>query len=127
MPAERPKPKPARVREEPVKDPNEAAKPTRGGPAALTGRDGAVDLVARAAALEASEPAVLDQTDRFSRALGSAAISIWSDLPQPIQEQLFERAVFLGHRDERDEMLREQLAKFLHDRHKRTLGDKQQD
>jgi hypothetical protein len=41
-----------------------------------------------------------------------------------IKEQLFERAVFLGHRDERDEMLREQLAKFLHDRHKRTLGDK---
>jgi hypothetical protein len=107
-----------------VKYPSEAAKPTRGGPAALTGRDGVVDLVARAAALEASEPAVLDQTDRFSRMLGAAAISLWSDLPQPIQEQLFERAVFLGHRDERDEMQREQLAKFLHDRHKRTLGDK---
>jgi len=122
MPAERPKTEAGP--EEPVKDPNEAAKPTRGGPAALTGRDGAVDLVARAAALEASEPVVLDQTDRFSRVLGAAAISIWSDLPQPIQEQLFERAVFLGHRDERDEMLREQLAKFLHDRHKCTLDDK---
>ena len=41
-----------------------------------------------------------------------------------MKEQLFERGVFLGHCDERDEMLREQLAKFLHDRHERTLGDK---
>ena len=106
-----------------MKDPNEAAKRTRGEPAAPTGRDGAVDLVARAAALEESEPAVLDQSDRFARVIGSAAISLWGELPQPVQEQLFERAVLLGHGDERDEMLREQLAKFLHDRHKRTLGD----
>jgi hypothetical protein len=34
---------------------------------------------------------------------------------------LFERAVVLGHQTERDESLREQLAKFLHDHHERTL------
>jgi hypothetical protein len=33
---------------------------------------------------------------------------------------LFERAVVLGHKSERDESLREQLAKFLHDHHTRT-------
>jgi len=29
-------------------------------------------------------------------------------------------AVVIGHRGERDEALREQLAKFLHDHHART-------
>ena len=108
-----------------MKDPNDAAKTMRVEPVAPTGRDGAIDLVARAAALEAPEPAVLDQSDRFSQIIGSAAIALWGDLPQPIQEQLFERAVLVGHRGERDEMLREQLAKFLHERHKRTLGNEQ--
>jgi hypothetical protein len=28
---------------------------------------------------------------------------------------LFERAVFLGHKSEREESVRKQLAKFLHD------------
>jgi hypothetical protein len=54
--------------------------------------------------------------------MGQAVIALWSNLPQPLQEQLFERAVRLGHRGERDEMLREQLAKFLHDHHKRTAS-----
>jgi hypothetical protein len=105
-----------------MKEPKQAAKATLGHPAAATGRDGAIDLAAKAAASEASEPAVLDQSDRFSRIIGSATIALWGELPQPMQEQLFERAVLLGHRGERDEMLREQLAKFLHDRHKRTLA-----
>jgi hypothetical protein len=34
---------------------------------------------------------------------------------------LFERAIVLGHKGERDESLREQLAKFLHDHHARTM------
>jgi hypothetical protein len=37
-----------------------------------------------------------------------------------LQQTLFERAVVLGHKSERDESLREQLAKFLHDHHART-------
>ena len=59
---------------------------------------------------EGIESALLDQSDCFAGVLGAAAISLWGDLPQPIQEQLFERAVLLGHRDERDEMLRECLG-----------------
>ena len=46
--------------------------------------------------------------------------ALWGELPQPIQEQLFECAVVLGHQGEPDEMLREQLAKYLHDHHERT-------
>jgi hypothetical protein len=45
---------------------------------------------------------------------------LWSELPQELQQQLFERAVVLGHQGEQDESLREQLAKFLHDHHERT-------
>ncbi len=108
-----------------MNDPKDAAKATLDDPTATTGRDGAIDFAAKAAALEASEPAVLDQSDRFARVIGSAAISLWGELPQPIQEQLFERAVLLGHHAERDEMLREQLAKFLHDHHRRTVGGEQ--
>ena len=35
-------------------------------------------------------------------------------------ERLFERAVVRGHKTERDENLREQLAQFLHEHHERT-------
>jgi hypothetical protein len=81
----------------------------------MTGRDGAVDYATKASAMESA----FDH-DRFAHVLGYALIEAWSDLPQPIQERLFERAVVLGHQTERDEMLREQLAKFLHDHHSRT-------
>lgn len=60
--------------------------------------------------------------ERFSQILGGALISVWSELPSEIQQQVFERAIVLGHRGERDESLREQLAQYLHDRHKRTAG-----
>jgi hypothetical protein len=90
--------------------------------AAVTGRDGAIDFAARTAASDPSEPASPDESNRFARVIGEAAIALWGDLPRAIQEQLFERAVVLGHRSERDEMLREQLAKFLHDHHRRTTG-----
>ena len=58
--------------------------------------------------------------DRIARILGAALIETWSELPRDIQETLFERAVVLGHRSERDESLREQLAQFLHQHHRRT-------
>lgn len=54
---------------------------------------------------------------RYFLVLGAAAAALWSDLPHPLQQALFERAVVLGHQTERDESLREQLAKFLHDHH----------
>jgi hypothetical protein len=90
-----------------------------------TGRDGAIDFAAKASAVESSEIVNANQSgERFARILGAAAIELWGDLPAPVQEHLFERAVLLGHRSEKDEMLREQLAKFLHDRHKRTVDHK---
>ncbi len=61
-------------------------------------------------------------SNRFFLVLGAAATELWSKLPQELQQTLFERAVLLGHKGERDESLREQLAKFLHDRHARTAG-----
>lgn len=64
-----------------------------------------------------------EQDERFSKIIGAAAIRLWSDLPQEIQQRLFEEAVVTGHRGERDESLREELAQFLHDRHKRTAKD----
>jgi hypothetical protein len=57
---------------------------------------------------------------RYFYVLGAAAAELWSELPQELQHSLFERAVVLGHRSERDESLREQLAKFLHDTNPRT-------
>jgi hypothetical protein len=62
----------------------------------------------------------MDNEGRFAPLLGQAAIHLWADLPRDIQEKLFDHAVVIGHRSERDESLREQLAKFLHERHKRT-------
>lgn len=63
-----------------------------------------------------------DQIERFARVLGRAVIAAWSELPKQTQHELFERAVALGHAAERDESLREELAQFLHDHHKRTAG-----
>jgi hypothetical protein len=62
----------------------------------------------------------MDDEGRFAPLLGRAAIHLWAELPREVQEKLFEHAVVTGHKSERDEALREQLAKFLHDRHKRT-------
>jgi len=62
-----------------------------------------------------------EDTARYFLVLGAAAADLWSNLPQDLQHLLFERAVVLGHQSERDESLREQLAKFLHEHHERTL------
>jgi hypothetical protein len=78
----------------------------------MTGRDGAVDHIAKAGAAETAA----DQAG-FAHGLGCAVIDAWSELPQPIQEQLFERAVAHGGGDA---MLRERLAKYLHEHHNRT-------
>lgn len=61
-----------------------------------------------------------EQDERFSRIIGAAAVKLWSDLPQEVQQLLFEEAVVTGHRGECDESLREELALFLHDHHRRT-------
>jgi hypothetical protein len=68
-----------------------------------------------------SRPIAADESDaRYLLVLGAAAAALWSELPHELQQMLFERAVLLGHQSERDESLREQLAKFLHDHNTRT-------
>ena len=67
-----------------------------------------------------SNDVINDIAARYLMILGAAAADLWSTLPQELQHTLFERAVVLGHKGERDESLREQLAKFLHDHHTRT-------
>ena len=105
--------------DQPRKPPN----PTRAGVSGTTGRDDTIDFAAKVNVVNASERASPDRVEaRLSSVMGSAVIALWGDLPQGIQEQLFERAVLLGHHGEPDEMLREQLAKFLHGHHKRTPG-----
>ncbi len=66
--------------------------------------------------------AELDENARQLLTLGADTADLWSDLPQELQQTLFERAVVLGHKGEFNYDLREQLAKFLHDHHARTLG-----
>ena len=48
-------------------------------------------------------------------ALGKAVTAIWSNLPQDVQHQLFEKAV-----SAQDHATRERLAVFLHEKHFRT-------
>jgi hypothetical protein len=62
-----------------------------------------------------------ESIERFVEALGLATLDLWSELPQVVQQGLFERAVVRGHKTERDESLREQLAQFLHAHHERTV------
>jgi hypothetical protein len=61
-----------------------------------------------------------DRDNGFRQVLGAAVVDVWSDLPQEIQEKLFEHAVASGQRSDRGESLREELAKYLHDHHERT-------
>ena len=53
--------------------------------------------------------------DQFTRALGDAVIRIWSNLPQEVQNHLFQEAV-----TSQGESIRSQLAVFLHNKHSRT-------
>jgi hypothetical protein len=54
-------------------------------------------------------------TDQLTRALGEAVIRIWSNLPQEVQNHLFQEAV-----TSQGEPIRSQLAVLLHDKHSRT-------
>ncbi len=86
----------------------------------LTGRDGAIDYVGKSQVRDSAD--LRDPNDRFAAALGKAVIETWGQLTRADQERIFECAVMIGHQTERDEMLREQLAKFLHDHHERTAS-----
>jgi hypothetical protein len=53
--------------------------------------------------------------DQLTRALGDAVVRIWSNLPQDVQNHLFQEAV-----TSQGEAIGPQLAVFLHDKHPRT-------
>ncbi len=55
-----------------------------------------------------------ESNEQFSRLLGQAALTLWPDLPRVVQERLFETAV------PTDDVVRNNLAVFLHERHPRT-------
>ena len=62
--------------------------------------------------------------DQITRALGEAVVRIWSNLPQDVQNHLFQEAV-----TSQGESIRSQLAMFLHEKHSRTsdpLGNPRQ-
>jgi hypothetical protein len=56
-----------------------------------------------------------DTKELLFRALGEAVVRIWSELPQAVQQHLFEQAVMA-----QGESVRQELAVFLHDKHVRT-------
>jgi hypothetical protein len=67
-------------------------------------------------------PASLFHGERdFKEALGTAVVELWAELPEIIQQKLFERAVIAGHHSERDESLQQELARYLHEANARTV------
>jgi hypothetical protein len=61
------------------------------------------------------EPITSVTAEQLTRALGEAVIRMWSNLPQDVQNHLFQEAV-----TSQGESIRPQLAVFLHDKHPRT-------
>lgn len=63
---------------------------------------------------------IMKDNERFAPLLGAAVIKNWGNLPQEIQQDLFEGAVAAG---QSDASLRERLAIFLHREHPRTNAE----
>src|SRR5258708_11592308 len=59
-------------------------------------------------------------TEQITRALGEAVIRVWSNLPQEVQNHLFQEAV-----TSQGESIRSQRAVFLHDTQSRTGNPRQ--
>jgi hypothetical protein len=56
-----------------------------------------------------------DVVEQLTSALGEAVVRTWSNLPHDVQHHLFEEAI-----TSKGEIVRPQLAVFLHDKHRRT-------
>jgi hypothetical protein len=61
------------------------------------------------------DPIPGETADQLTHALGEAVVRIWSNLPQDVQNHLFQEAV-----TSQGESIRPQLAVFLHEKHSRT-------
>ena len=64
---------------------------------------------------DGEENKMSESNEQFSKLLGQAALALWPDLPRAVQERLFETAV------PADDVVRNGLAVFLHERHPRTV------
>ncbi|MDB5599434.1 MAG: hypothetical protein JWN71_1478 [Xanthobacteraceae bacterium] len=61
-------------------------------------------------------------SQRCTGLLGAAVVDLWGDLPHDVQQALFEQALRQdGGEGAEGPPMREELAKFLHDHHARTL------
>jgi hypothetical protein len=65
---------------------------------------------------EAAMDGPSENKELLFHALGEAVVRIWSNLPQAVQQHIFEEAVM-----SQGESMRQQLAVFLHEKHARTL------
>jgi hypothetical protein len=63
---------------------------------------------------------VEEDSERFGKLLGTAVVELWSSLPQEVQQALFDAAATAGSQQLPPDIVREQLAIFLHERHPRT-------
>lgn len=61
-----------------------------------------------------------EDSERFGKLLGAAVVELWSSFPQEVQQALFDAAASAGSQQLPPEIVREQLAVFLHERHPRT-------
>jgi hypothetical protein len=92
---------------------------------APTGRDGAIDFVAKSEWLESNAEqnaferkgpeSSVQASDDVVQALGQAVVRLWSNLPSDVQQQLFEAATTAVGQE-----IRQRLAIFLHEKHPRT-------
>ena len=67
--------------------------------------------------MPSTDPTPSVTANQLTRALGEAVVRIWSNLPQEVQNRLFQEAV-TSH----GETIRLPLAAFLHDKNPRTSG-----
>lgn len=82
---------------------------------------GVTDPRAQAPSLSTVAKEVTAMTsDELRTALGRAVAAVWGDLPARVQHDLFEAAVRTAGKGARDE-----LAKFLHGQHPRTIDGAQ--
>ena len=79
-------------------------------------REALADLHHGATAHERKGELSADAADKLCRALGQAVARCWSTLPQEIQNKLFEAAVM-----SQGEVIRQELAVYLHGKHDRTM------
>ena len=63
-----------------------------------------------------------EDNERFGKLLGAAVVELWSSFPQEVQQAIFDAAASAGSHQLPPDIIREELAIFLHERHPRTAA-----